>query len=260
MPSPFPGMNPYLENPATWSDVHNRLINNLANSLSSKLRPKYYIAVEERIYETSGEESTLIGISDDLVIQTQTNKSINSNLAVVNPTTKPITVKVPLTLTQKEAYLEIREVATRQVITTIEILSPKNKASGEGRQKYETKRQKIFASLTNLVEIDLLRQGRYLPFYGTEVASDYRILISRSNTRPNADLYAFNLPEKIPSFPLPLRSEDVEPVVELSKLVDEVYDLGSFDLRIDYSRPPVPSLSAEYSVWANDLLQKQGLR
>ncbi|MEC4984196.1 MAG: DUF4058 family protein [Oscillatoria sp. PMC 1068.18] len=260
MSSPFPGMNPYLENPTTWSDVHNRLINSLANSLSKKLRPKYYIAVEERIYQTSEEESTLIGIPDDLVVQTETNKSINSNLGVANLTTKPITVKVPLTFAQKEAYLEVKEVTTRQVITTIELLSPKNKAAGEGRRKYEAKRQKIFASLTNLVEIDLLRKGNYLPFYGAEIVSDYRILISRSNTRPDAELYAFNLPEKIPSFPLPLRSEDVEPVVELSQLIDEVYELGSFDLRIDYSRPPVPNFSPEYSVWANDLLEKQGLR
>ncbi|MGK7884891.1 MAG: DUF4058 family protein, partial [Crocosphaera sp.] len=26
MPSPFPGMNPYLELPQFWSQVHNRLI------------------------------------------------------------------------------------------------------------------------------------------------------------------------------------------------------------------------------------------
>jgi hypothetical protein len=26
MPSPFPGMDPYLENPEFWPGVHNRLI------------------------------------------------------------------------------------------------------------------------------------------------------------------------------------------------------------------------------------------
>lgn len=41
----------------------------------------------------------------------------------------------------KERYLEVREVGTHEVITIIEVLSPKNKRKGEGRIAYEKKRQ-----------------------------------------------------------------------------------------------------------------------
>lgn len=58
MPSPFPGMNPYLEHPARWQEFHDRLIVAIADELGPKLRPKYRAAVEERIYEDAGNDLT----------------------------------------------------------------------------------------------------------------------------------------------------------------------------------------------------------
>lgn len=57
MPSPFPGMNPYLAHPALWSGVHHRFITAIANDLAPQIRPKYIVAIEERVYQMSGEES-----------------------------------------------------------------------------------------------------------------------------------------------------------------------------------------------------------
>jgi hypothetical protein len=45
MPSPFPGMDPYLEAPEFWSEVHSRLIVGTADALAPMLRPKYRVAV-----------------------------------------------------------------------------------------------------------------------------------------------------------------------------------------------------------------------
>lgn len=45
MPSPFPGFDPYLENPDFWHEVHSRLIVALADSLVPQVRPKYEIAI-----------------------------------------------------------------------------------------------------------------------------------------------------------------------------------------------------------------------
>src|SRR5256885_754590 len=50
MPSPFPGMDPYLEEPGLWPDVHHRLISEIQSVLNDRLRPKYFARVEERIY------------------------------------------------------------------------------------------------------------------------------------------------------------------------------------------------------------------
>ena len=261
MPSPFPGMDPYLEHPRLWPGVHHRLITAISDSLSPQLRPKYIVAIEERIYAADGEDSILIGIPDLAVQRPQkatTQKPVN--VAVVAPPSKPVTVTVPMPETVREGYLEIRDVVTSEVITAIEILSPTNKRLGKGRQAYESKRQEILSSFTHLVEIDLLRSWEPMPFFNHGIQGSYRILVSRENCRPEADLYIFNLPDVIPSFPLPLRSEDREPVVDLQVLLSELYDRAAYDLIIDYTREPVPPLSDKEAVWADVLLRERELR
>ncbi|MEZ4594393.1 MAG: DUF4058 family protein [Chloroflexota bacterium] len=49
MPSPFPGMDPYLEVSHRWSDLHQRLITYISEYLQPQLRPKYIARIEERI-------------------------------------------------------------------------------------------------------------------------------------------------------------------------------------------------------------------
>jgi len=261
MPNPFPGMNPYLEHPEIWPGVHHWLIVELARSLSPQLRPKYRAAVEVRLYETIGEQSLLVGIPDLTVKGSQaTTEQPMTNVAVAPSPPQPQTVQVPVPETIKQGYLEVREVATGEVVTVIEILSPINKRSGEGRQDYETKRNKIFGSSTHLVEIDLLRKGKPLPIYHSNSQTHYRILVSRGDRRPQADLYAFNLRDTIPSFPLPLKSGDREPFVDLQVLLNNVYDQASYDLAIDYTQEPIPPLLADDHVWVNTLLTEQQLR
>jgi hypothetical protein len=249
MPSPFPGINPYLEHPELWPGVHLLLIAELARFLSPQLRPKYRVAVEVRMYETVGDESVLVGIPDVTVkASQQKDKEPMINVAVASPT-KPQTVAVPVPETIRQGYLEVREVATREVVTAIEILSPVNKRSGKGREQYEGKRNQVLGSSTHLVEIDLLRRGQPMPIYGSHTSTHYRILVSRGDCRPRADLYAFNLPDPIPTFPLPLKAGDQEPLVDLQSLLNNIYDQGSYDLVVDYTQVPVPPLSDADQDW-----------
>ena len=236
MPSPFPGMNPYLEHPALWSEVHKRLIVAIADALFPKLRPKYRVAIEERIYQSSEVDSLLVGIPD-VVVQRPLSAAnpTPSNVTVASPPVKPITITIPMPETVREGYLEVRNVATREVVTAIEVLSPKNKRTGEGRKAYKKKRHRVLGSSTHLVEIDLLRAGEPMPILENGIQSDYRILVSQCDRRPSADLYAFNLQDVIPSFPLPLRKEDTEPLVDLQELLNGVYERAGYDLVIDYN-------------------------
>ncbi|MCC5617051.1 DUF4058 family protein [Nostoc sp. CHAB 5836] len=260
MPSPFPGMNPYLEHPSLWAGIHHRLITAIANDLAPKLRPKYIVAIEERVYEVSGDTALLIGVPD---VSVQSSpyavRSPESNLAVA-PTTQSIEVLLPLPEILTEAYLEIRAVETEEVVTIIEVLSPKNKQVGIGRMQYETKRLKILGSATHFVEIDLLRQGNGMAMVGDFRQSHYRIVVSKSETRPKAQLYGFNLQDRIPVFPVPLRTNELEPAIDLRSLLDQIYDQGSYDLRIDYSRPPIPALSEPDMAWVTERLQQQALQ
>ncbi|MBG1269600.1 DUF4058 family protein [Nostoc sp. WHI] len=261
MPSIFHGMNPYLEHPELFPGLHHLLISEIARFLSPQLRPKYRVAVEVRMYETTDENSLLVGIPDVIVKSRQTvTDSTNTNVAVAALTSKPIKVKIPMPVTIREGYLEVREVGTEALVTTIEILSPTNKRPGKGRQTYQDKREQVLASRTNLVEIDLLRKGESMPMMGNDIQSHYRILVCRGDRRPYADLYAFNLPDIIPPFPMPLRSGDGEPVIDLQTLLNEVYEIYGYDLVIDYSQQPVPALSEADAAWADALLHEQKLR
>ncbi|AFY32246.1 DUF4058 family protein [Calothrix sp. PCC 7507] len=256
MPSPFPGMNPYLEHPELWPEVHSRLIVAIADAIFPHLRPKYRVAIEKRVYQMTDGNSVLVGIPDVTIGRyiKATDKE-PSNIAVASPPAKPITVNIPIPEEVRESYLEVREVGTGEVITVIELLSPKNKRPGEGRKAYDTKRQQVFGSSTHLVEIDLLRGGEPMPILGNQIQSDYRILVSRSELRPRAELYPFNLPEQIPTFVLPLRKGDTEPLLDLQSVIQDLFDRAGFDLAIDYSREPVPPIGEDDIVWVSELLK-----
>jgi Protein of unknown function (DUF4058) len=205
MPSPLPGMDPYLEHPSAWANIHHRLITAIADDLAPQLLPKYQILVEERVYQE----------------------------------------------TVRQKHLEVREIAIGQVVTVIEVLSPVNKRSGQGRIDYENKRARVFSSSSNMVEIDLLRQGKPMSEQEGEPRSHYRILVSAQEKRPQADLYAFNLQDTIPVFPLPLRSDDrwrslperESPLINLKSMLDGIYDRSGYGFVIDYSQAPTPALS-----------------
>ncbi|MUH01561.1 DUF4058 family protein [Scytonema sp. UIC 10036] len=241
MPNPFPGMNPYLEQSDYWSDFHNHLITALAKDLIPKLLPKYRVVTDKWVYKVSGDMAIAIGRPDLTVQQNRRREQVTTTVTMTEPQALPVKVTVPLLQEVRQSYIEVKDAATKEVVTAIEILSPANKR-GDGRQKYESKRQQVLDSLTHLVEIDLLRDGEPLPFL-SNTTSHYRILVSRSDTRPTADLYPFNLGDRIPPFELPVRSEDTAPVVELQKLVDELYEQLGYDYFINYSAPPPPPWS-----------------
>ena len=259
MLSPFPGMDPYLEHPELWAGVHHWLITLLAEELVPHLRPKYRVAVAVRMVQTAGDSAVLVGIPD-VAVRTAPNADGQPlrSPTLTEPAATPVAVTLPMPEVVRQGYLEIREVATGAVVTAIEVLSPVNKRAGEGRRAYEAKRLQVLGSGTHLVEIDLLRAGSTLPILQGDVTSDYRILISRRDRRPQADLYAFNLSQSVPPWSVPLASGDPEPVVDLKCLLDRLYDRGGYDLVIDYRQsPPPPELSAGDRQWLSSLLRSE---
>ncbi len=254
MLNPFLGMNPYLEHPELWHQVHNRLIVGLADAIADQVAPHYFVSIEQRIYQSFADPQSLVGIADVGIKQgSWVDDQPDSLAGSVTVLTKPQRVQIKMPWDVKERYLEIREVATKELITVLEILSPANKRAGEGRSLYESKRIQVLTSQTNLVEIDLLRSGQSMTVQGAQ-DSQYRILVSRASDRPDADLFAFNLQEAIPDFPVPLRGEKPEPIVGLQTILNDTYQRGRLDLLIDYSNDPVPKLDASDRLWMQQLL------
>ena len=255
MPSPFPGMDPYLEQPDLWPEVHSRLLVAIADSLGPQLRPKYRVAIEKRVYEAT--EDLCIGRPDATVLQAKAQARLPAPTPSSTAVVEPIVVELPMPEEIQERYLEIKEVGTGQVVTTLELISPSNKRAGKGRQQYEEKRSKILASQTHLVEIDLIRAFQPLPLRGAAKPSLYRILVSRAEQRPRAELYPFNLQTPIPAFPLPLQPDDLPLLLALQPLLNQVYDRASYDLAIDYTQAPVPPLSTEDAAWVHGLMSRE---
>ncbi len=259
MPSPFPGMDPYLEQPDLWPEVHSRLLVAIADCLGPQLRPKYRVAIEKRVYEDI-QEDLLVGRSDVAVFQSQRHETVPSAPKTNTAVMAPVIVELPMPEEIQERFLEIREVGTGVVVTVVELISPSNKRTGKGRQQYEEKRLQILTSQTHLVEIDLIRAFQPLPMRGPTQQSLYRILVSRADQRPRATLYPFNLSSPIPAFPFPLQPEDAEVILALQPLLDQVYDRASYDLAIDYTQNLVPPLANEEAMWVNALLKGKGDR
>lgn len=268
MPTPFPGMDPYLEHPVLWPDVHNVLLAELRNTLAPQLRPRYYVALEERTYLVEPAELIFVSRPDVTVVSTLTTPSASSRIGLGEPsltrtaTLEPVIVELPIPEPVRETYLEVRLTQTHAVITVLECLFPTNKRPGAGRQQYERKRMQVLTTSTHLVEIDLLRGGEPMAMYTREpyMASHYRILTSRAEHRPRAALLPFNVRDPIPGFRLPLQPDDDAPPVDLNHLLHRLYDHAGYDLRIDYRAPAAPPLSGEDAVWVEALLCEAGLR
>jgi len=257
MPTPFPGMDPYLERPGLWPQVHTALIVELQHFLSPLLRPRYYVAIEQLTYLTILPPAEgRAGAPDVLIVASQNGENVSPGMAASAVIAAgPVIAELPQPEEVKQRYLEIHDVETQVVITTIEILSPSNKIGREGRQQYEAKRLKILGSLTNLVEIDLLRAGEPMPMKVPQ-QNDYRLVISRSHQHPRAEVYLFSLRQPIPDLPIPLRPGEEEPLLPLNQLLHDLYDKSSYDLMIDYRHPPLPPLSKEEAGWAAKLVNE----
>jgi hypothetical protein len=260
MPSPFPGMDLYLERPNIWPDVRSALIVATRDALAPQVAPAYYVAIEERMYIVALDSAEFIGRPDVAIITAPTE---------VRPPSEAETATVVASVAQRvmlpqfeevrERYLEIRDVQTHAVVTAIEMLSPSNKAPGEGREAYEEKRRQVLSTLTNLVEIDLLRGGKPMEMQPLP-QGDYRMLVSAGWERPQARLYTCSVRQALPEVPVPLRRGEPEARLPLGTLLGDIYARAHYDLRLDYRQPPEPSLSPPDAAWADVLLRSKGLR
>jgi len=152
MKSPFPGMDPFLEQKGIWSEVHTDLIVGIRQFLTPLLRPKYRVAMEQRNYLAVAPPNDSIG-EPDLIVSIDDPSALQSLAPIMTATAEPMVGELPMTENIRERYLEIRVVETKEVVTVIEILSPTNKRAGDGRAQYEKKRAEVLGSWTNLISI-----------------------------------------------------------------------------------------------------------
>lgn len=263
MPSPFPGMDPYLESPDIWPDLHHELISQIRAALNPGLRPRYVARVELRVYVTDPDDPGIEVIIPDVRLEKAVaaharKQKVSHGAAVAISEAEDIPGWIEEEI--KEARLEIRHRETGSLVAIIEIVSPANKVQGSnGRKSFLEKRREAIEAGVHWIEIDLLRAG--IPSVAKSLIqpSDYRVLQYRAVTR-RARYWRFDLRDPLPTIGIPLRRPDPDIPLELGKVFHEAYEHGAYDLSIDYRKDPAPAWNKRDKAWAHRLLRERGLR
>jgi hypothetical protein len=252
MPSPFPGMDPYIEDPEIWSDFHGDLAAEIRAELNRKIQPRYVARLTPRVtYEEVEVAQTRVARPDVGVWKPRSPETLGSRTAqAVAPS--PVESAVPMELPLHLYSVMIHETGTMQLVTSIEILSPVNKRPGhEAHAGYLRKRRELLRSDVHLIEIDLLRGGERPPLEKPVPRASYYITLSRKERRPVAEVWPIQLADELPALPVPLLEPDPDAALDLGSIVRAVYERGAYARQIDYSRqPPPPPLEPGEAEWA----------
>lgn len=264
MPSPFPGMDPYLE--AHWRDVHASLVIYTRDALRGVLPSALRARVEESVLlETPQGIKDHPLFPDVRVVEFESYRGSTTRSTAGAAVAEPVLVQAgPEAAT--ETYLEIidRESGNR-VVTVIEFLSPSNKSPGVNREQYQRKQCDILSSDTNLVEIDLNRFGGHtlafpLAHLRRQVRTPYMVCVRRATRRDQAEVYPMPIWERLPAVRIPLRPSDADVPLDLQALVEQCYLNGGYEGTLDYAVDPDPPLLGGDRTWTDERLRELGLR
>jgi Protein of unknown function (DUF4058) len=264
MPSPFPGMDPYLE--AHWRDIHAGLVIYARDALQGVLPAGLRARVEESVLlETPKGISDHPLYPDVRVVEYTEKRGLETRAEVGTAVAEPILVETkeePAT----ETFLEIIDQESgNRVVTVVEFLSPANKSPGRNRKQYLRKQREICSSDTNLVEIDLNRFGTHvlafpLAHIKPRFRTAYMACVRRTVRRDKAEVYLMPLWERLPVVKIPLRPGDADVPLDLQALVAQCYRNGGYEGTLNYAADPDPPLLGGDKEWADEWLDKKGLR
>lgn len=227
MPSPFPGMDPYLEDDGLWPVFHHQLVMCLYQILLPGLVDRYRARVLQRQY--TSEQALFTSI---------------------------------LREQHQEDYIEIRQRSDARLVTLLEVVSPANKTRSQGRAAYLDKRREGRNANANLVEVDLVLQGQPTLEYSRDGLPewDYAVTVTRSTQPDRFEIYTATLQKRLPRFRLPLAADDRDTVLDLHTAFTRCYDQGAFASKIDYAKEPATTLADDDRKWMHDILKQQKLR
>ena len=253
--SPFPGMDPYLEQ--FWGDVHSRFVVYMADQINDQLPGDLQARVEEGLMVDAEDYSRRV--YPDVHVAERPEQSFPAGLTQSNvAVAEPCVVALPSEL-RTERHIEIIDRNSgNRVVTAIELLSPANKCKGPAREAYLRKQREYIDGGVNLVEIDLIRQGTFVVaipeiLVPRHCRTPYIICIRRANRQSEAELIRVPLQEALPNIAIPLRTTDADIVLQLQPLLDECYRRGRY-ASLDYTRPLTPSLDSSHQTWTDQLI------
>ncbi|MEQ1825387.1 MAG: DUF4058 family protein [Pirellula sp.] len=249
MTSPFPGMDPFIEN-QKWEDFHTSFMSAIRDALVPSVRPKYVVDVEKRVYleridpvapvQTLVADAAIYHRFDHL---TPSGPTGAGTALASEPSIVPKVCTIPYFEEHRETFITIRRGSPSEVVTVIELLSPTNKRKGtEGREQYLEKVHALMKTKASLVELDLLRGGERSTV-SNPPPGDYFALVSKPKPRPLAEVYGWAWNDRLPRILIPLSIEDPDVPLDLQAVFDLVYDRAGYDYSINYQLPVSPAFA-----------------
>jgi hypothetical protein len=229
MPSPFPGMDPYLEDPKHWNTFQHQFVAGLYHTLLPGLVDRYRARVGTRSY----------------------------------------TVEMPLFTSvvreaHEEPFVEIRERGDGRLVTLIDLVSPANKTTATGREAYLATRKLVETQRANALEIDLVTQGSPMLDYSRDALPehDYTFTVTRALAPGKYEIYTATVQKRLPKFKLPLAVDDRDAMLDLQDVFRRAYDLGNFGKTVRYgdALPSAVKLSDVNRTWVELVLKQLNLR
>lgn len=262
MPSPFPGMDPFLEHPAVFPGFHDSFITYLRETLQARLPDPYYAEIGDRVWvEVSYRR---VGPDVNVLRPAAPDSFAGKGAVALAQATRSQAVEVSVPQDEvREPFLQIfSRFEGERVISTVEILSPTNKSRGSpGRELYLRNQREILSSRTNLVEIDLLLRGEHTTAVPRDIAEakagkfDYHVCAHRFVDLEDYIVYPIRMEDKLPEVAIPLLPQDPPVPIDLQLVFQRAYDTGPYHRRIRYqSEQPEPPLEPEREKWAAGIL------
>jgi len=161
-----------------------------------------------------------------------------------------------------EEYVEIRQRGDARLVTHLDVVSPANKTTPQGRCAYLDQRRIAKSQQANLVEIDLVLQGQPTLEYSRDGLPDwdYAVTVTRASQPERYEIYTTTLQKRLPRFRLPLATDDRDQVLDLQAAFARCYDQGGYAGQIDYKVEPGVVLDDDDRRWLDELLGQQKLR
>jgi len=255
-------MDPWLEDPGIFPDLHNTFIAELRAQMTARLPNHYYTSIENRIFFEDSDWAKEPDINIDKSNRRSPLRSEVTN-AVMEYKTKPIIIATKSD-PRDEWRLEVRNTDGDELVTAVEILSPSNKRNkSRGREAYLAKQKEYLDNQTHLVEIDLLRAGLHSTSINLAMLSsrtkkpfDYHVCVYRRPPNGRYEIYPFALKEPLPTINIPLLSSEPDAQISLQDVMERSYIQAGYDRRLDYTQQPQPKLNDARLKWAMSMISQ----
>ena len=260
MPSPFPGIDPYLESQHFWEDFHPSFLTYCRDALNDILPDGYVAQLGERFRLIELSQRKAKSVRPDLAVIEEASRSSRRTTHRAQDggtlTLEPVTIPLPtIEMEVSDVWIEVRRRTGRTPVTVIELLSPTNK-TGDGFVEYKLERHALIRQKLHLVELDLLVGGRRLPMSLPLPAGDYYAFVSKAQRRPNSEVYAWTVRDILPSIPIPLLASTPEVRLDLAGVFATTYERGRYARLIDYTASPAVLRKPDDRTWAEKLARR----